>query len=157
MMKSFLLVATFLWLLPKLNAQDEQVWEPERKGKLVNQFKPELKLTFLMDSVIVGKKSYTLNLKNTTQIEYESDYIQVFGDYYIKIFISRNQEYGEKFYGWRWDYLKKTGSTFTKIGYNYYSRIEYDKPMPSKFTSGSGFGTEGEKDYLMIYYRYRIE
>lgn len=123
----------------------------------VKSHKEQLRLTLIIDSIQLGNKVEKINFQRILDISFESDYLQVKGDIYIKIFISRNQEYGRKFYSWKWDYLRKTGDSYKRLGTGYYDPMEYDQPIAVNDNYGQGIGTEGESDYLMFYYRYKLE
>ncbi len=123
----------------------------------VKQHKEQLKLTLIIDSIQQGNKVEKINFKRTLDIAFESDYLQVNGDIYIKIFIARNQEYGKRFYSWKWDYLRKKGDKYSKLAIGYYAPMDYNQPIPTNGNYGQGIGTEGGSDYLMFYYRYKLE
>jgi hypothetical protein len=123
----------------------------------VQAHKEQLKLTLIVDSVRIGKKVDKLNYDHTWDINFESDYLQLKDDLYIKIFIARNQEYGKKFYSWKWDYLRKRGANYNSLGIGYYAPMDYNQPIPTNGNYGQGIGNEGESDYLMFYYRYKLE
>src|SRR4051812_9702506 len=78
-----------------------------RSSSVVKQHRDILQLTLMIDSVEIQNKTIRPNFKKTFKIGFESDFIKVNDSLYIKIFIARNQEYGSKFYTWKWDYLKK--------------------------------------------------
>jgi uncharacterized linocin/CFP29 family protein len=65
---------------------------------VVKEHRAKLKLTLIIDSVIVYDKTIKPALNLTIPIGFESDYIPVNDSLYIKIFIARNQEYDYKFY-----------------------------------------------------------
>jgi hypothetical protein len=119
--------------------------------------KEQLKLTLIIDSIQIGTKVEKINFQRIMDINFESDYLQVKGDIYIKIFIARNQEYGKKFYSWKWDYLKKKGNGYERLDIGYYAPMDYNQPIPTNGNYGQGIGTEGQPDYLMFYYRYKLE
>ncbi|MFN8291202.1 MAG: hypothetical protein U0U70_13175 [Chitinophagaceae bacterium] len=119
--------------------------------------KDNLKLTLIIDSIQLGTRVQKINFQRTININFESDYLQVKDDIYIKIFISRNQEYGKKFYSWKWDYLKKKGNKYSKLNIGYYSPLDFNQPLPENGNEGQGNGNEGQPDYLMFYYRYKLE
>ncbi|MBX3256150.1 MAG: hypothetical protein KF862_18580 [Chitinophagaceae bacterium] len=124
---------------------------------IVQSHKNNLKLTLIIDSIQVGKEVQKINFQRILDIDFESDYLQVKDDIYIKIFISRNQEYGKKFYSWKWDYLRKKGSKYSRINIGYYAPMDFNQPMPTNGDYGQGTGDEGQSDYLMFYYRYKLE
>ena len=124
---------------------------------IVLQHKDNLKLTLIVDSIIVGKKKIKLNFKTTLQLSSESDYIQVKDSLYIKIFIARTQEYGNKFYMWKWDFLKKRADNFHSQGVSQYETMDFNGNIDPNGSYGHGVGIEGTKDYIMYYYRYRLE
>ena len=119
--------------------------------------KEHLKLTLFIDSVRIGSKTFRLDFHKTLNIDFESDYLQVRDDLFIKLFIARNQEYGKKFYSWKWDYLRKKGSEYHSLGIGYYSPMDFNQPLTAIGDYGQGIGNEGESDYLMLYFRYRLE
>ena len=123
----------------------------------VQSHKEQLKLTLIIDSIQLGNKVEKINFHRTLDISFETDYLQIKSDIYIKIFIVRNQEYGKKFYSWKWDYLRKKGNTYGRLGIGYYAPMDYNQPLPPNGNYGQGIGTEGETDYLMFYYRYKLE
>lgn len=136
------------------NADNELAPPPEWT---VPAHKENLKLTLIIDSVQMGNKVEKKSIQHTLDISFESDYIQIKGNLYLRIFISRNQEYGKKFYSWKWSYLRKAGSSYNSLGGGYYGPMEYNQPIDSNRTYGQGIGIEGEADYIMIYYRYKLE
>jgi hypothetical protein len=127
------------------------------KEYTVSAHKEQLKLTLLIDSIQIGNKVEKLNLRLKLDINYESDYLQIADNYYVKIFFGRNQEYGKKFYTWRWDYLQKKGKNYNLLGASSYTGIEFNQPISTCGRYGQGMGTEGASDYLMFYYRYILE
>ena len=158
-MKQFLLVIIVICLLKPVSAQEEsanKILTPAREWT-VSMHKEQLKLTLIIDSVIVGNKVEKMNLQRTFNINFESDYLQVKDNIYIKIFIARNQEYGKKFYSWKWDYLRKSDGNYISLGNSFYDPMNYNQPMVTSGSYGQGIGTEGESNYLMLYYRYKIE
>lgn len=116
-----------------------------------------MKLTLIIDSIEVGKKIQKLNLQQTFNINFESDYLQINDYIYIKIFLSRNQEYGKKFYSWKWDYFKKTGNKYRSLNTGNYTPMNFNQPILKTIKYGQGIGEEGQADYLMFYYRYKLE
>lgn len=123
----------------------------------VQAHKEQLRLTIMIDSVHIANKTEKLNFQRTLDISFESDYLQIKDDIHIKIFIARNQEYGKKFYSWKWEYLKKTGESYTSLGAGYYEPVRYNRPLATNTTYGQGIGNEGESGHLMFYYRYKLE
>lgn len=157
--RSFILLLLITLLINTVSAQEEESSElfvPPVEWT-VPSHKENLKLTLVIDSIQLNKKVQKINFKQTLYISFESDYIQVKDDIYIKIFVARNQEYGKKFYSWKWDYLKKKGEKFTRLNIGYYAPINYNQPISTNGNDGQGIGTEGESDYLMFYYRYKVE
>jgi hypothetical protein len=158
-LRQFILSLFIVGLGNKLSAQQEganTVFVPPAEWT-VKQHKEQLKLTLIIDSIQQGNKVEKINFKRTLDIAFESDYLQVKGDIYIKIFIARNQEYGKRFYSWKWDYLRKKGDKYNKLDIGYYAPMDYNQPIPTNGNYGQGIGTEGESDYLMFYYRYKLE
>lgn len=99
-----------------------------------------------------------MNLKHEMNLEFESGFMPIKDDLYIKIFIGRNQEYDSKFYSWKWDFLRKKGGLFTRAGINMYSPVRYGKTMANNVSEdGIGMGEEGAPDYFMVFYRYVLE
>lgn len=126
--------------------------------QLVAAHKETLQLTLVIDSVVRFNKTYKLNWRKELTINHETDYLQIANDLYIKIFIARNVEYGKKFYSWRWDYLKKVGEQYLQLGGSEYQRISFNSN--DQLTGGSwgqGIGDENSSDYLMFYYRSKIQ
>jgi len=119
--------------------------------------KDHLQVTIRIDSVTIGNKTSRLNFQKVLNIQFESDYILIKDDLYVKIFISRNQEYGKKFYSWKWDYLQKKGNSYYRLGLGYYMPLNYDQPISGSGNYGIGNGNEGDSDYVMIYYDYHVE
>jgi hypothetical protein len=157
--KLFILILSIALWNDQLSAQQQtsnDVSVPADEWTVPNH-KDQLKLTLIIDSIQVGKKVEKLNFQRTLNLEFETDYLQIKGDIYIKIFISRNQEYGKKFYSWKWDYLKKKGDQYHKLDVGYYAPMYFDQPIPESGSEGQGLGIEGKSDYLMFYYRYKLE
>jgi hypothetical protein len=128
------------------------------KEQAVSEHKQMLHLTLVIDSVVIGSKTYTPGTKYDLNFEFESDYLKIRDDVYIKIFVARNQEYGSKFYSWKWDYLKKKPSGFTRLGNNFYDAMEFNSAIGLNSPSqAQGIGYEGKPDYYMFYYRYKLE
>ena len=123
----------------------------------VQNHKDQLKLTLMMDSIQLGSKVHKINFQQSLTLSFESEYLKVKDDIYIRIFLARNQEYGKKFYSWKWDYLRKEGGKYNKMGSGQYAPIVYNQPITMDGSYGQGIGIEGESDYLMFYYRYRLE
>jgi hypothetical protein len=136
--------------------EDVQIIEPSPTS-IVKQFKDNLNLTLIVDSIIVGRKKIIPHFKTTLQISYESDYIQMIDSFYIKIFIARTQEYGSKFYMWQWDFLKKRAGKFISQGRSEYETMDFGNAIDPKLNIGHGVGVEGTSDYIMYYYKYRLE
>lgn len=157
-MKLFFLFFVFLFISnSNLSAQDEEL-SSLGKEYIVNEHKKLLHMVLLIDSVIIGKKSHKLNVKHDLNLEFESEVLQIKDDLFIKVFIGRTQEYGSKFYSWRWDFLRKKQGSFTRAGSSIYSPVRYGKSKPDYLgREGVGVGEEGEPDYFMIYYRYTLE
>jgi hypothetical protein len=158
-LRCFILSLLIVALGNKLPAQQEgsnTVLIPPAEWT-VQQHKEQLKLTLIVDSIQRGNKVEKLNFKRTLEISFESEYLQIKGEIYIKIFVARNQEYGKKFYSWKWDYLRKNGDKYNKLAVGYYAPMDYNQPIPTNGNYGHGIGTEGESDYLMFYYRYKLE
>lgn len=124
---------------------------------IVNQHKDNLQLTLIIDSIQIEDRTIRPNFKKTIRISYESDYIQVNDSLYIKIFIARNQEYGSKFYSWKWDYLKKRKSGFVSQGISSYEQMDFNGSLDANKGMGHGVGIEGARGFIMYYYRYKIE
>lgn len=158
-MKQFLLVLTTFLLLKSVTAQivTESYLPVPLAERTVPKHKKQLKLTLQIDSVRTGNIVRKMNTQHTYDINYESDYIQINDSLHIKIFIARNQEYGKKFYSWKWDYLKKTGSNYNSLGSSFYYALDYNQPISEYSSHGQGLNAEGDPDYLMIYYRYKLE
>lgn len=123
----------------------------------VQTHKENLQLTLLIDSIQIGKKTHKINFQRTVNLNFETDYLQIKDDIHIKIFISRNQEYGKKFYSWKWDYFKKSGNRYSRLNIGYYDPMDFNQPIPENGNYGQGTGDEGQPDYLMFYYRYKLE
>lgn len=158
-MKQFLLVIIVICLLKSASAQEEsanKILIPPPEWT-VSMHKEQLKLTLIIDSIIVASKVEKMNLQRTFNINFESDYLQIIENLYIKIFIARNQEYGKKFYSWKWDYLRKNDGNYISLGNSFYDPMVYNQPMITSGSYGQGIGTEGQSNYLMVYYRYKIE
>jgi hypothetical protein len=126
-------------------------------SSVILQHKNNLTLTLVIDSIILDKKTITPNFKTTIPISFESGFIHVNDSLYIKIFIARNQEYGSKFYTWKWDYLKKQASGFVSMGQSTYEIMDFNGSLESEGVQGHGIGVEGTEDYMMYYYRYKLE
>ena len=124
---------------------------------IVQEHKDNLKLTLIVDSIILGQRRIIPNFQITIPITFESDYIQVKDSLYLKIFISRNQEYGRKFYSWKWDFLKKINNHFYSKGVSNYEIMDFNGNLNPNGSEGHGVGIEGTKDFVMYYYRYRLE
>ncbi len=126
-------------------------------SSVVSQHKEKLQLTLIIDSIQVQNKTIRPNFRKTFDIGFESDYIQVNDSLYIKIFIARNQEYGLKFYSWKWEYLKKRNTTFSSLGISFYNDMDYNGSLDANGGMGHGVGIEGTKGYIMYYYRYNLK
>lgn len=137
--------------------QDSNDFFVPPKEWTVQSHKENLKLTLIIDSIQVGKKVHKINFQQTLNINFESDYLLIKDDIYIKIFISRNQEYGKKFYSWKWHYFKKAGNKYGRPNIGYYTPMDFNQPIPTNGNYGQGTGDEGQSDYLMFYYRYKLE
>ena len=124
---------------------------------IVQQHKDNLKLTLIVDSIILGQRKVIPNFRLTTSIIFESDYIQVKDTLYLKIFISRNQEYGSKFYSWKWDFLKKKNGQFYSQGISQYEIMDFNGSLDINGSQGHGVGIEDTPGFVMYYYRYRLE
>lgn len=125
--------------------------------QVVNQHKANLELILIIDSIQFQNKTIQPKFRRTINIEFESDYIQVKDSFYIKIFISRNQEYGRKFYSWKWDYLIRRNGTYNSLGTSFYETMEYYGRLDGNGGMGHGVGIEGTKGYIMYYYRYSLK
>lgn len=157
--KQFILLFLVIFLVQYVSAQQgdsNDISVPSAEWTVQNH-KEQLKLTLLIDSIQIGKKIWKLNFQRTLDINFESDYLQVKDSIYIRIFIARNQEYGKKFYSWKWDYLEKKDGKYNKLGSSYYAPMNFNQPIQTIGNYGEGIGTEGESDYLMFFYRYRLE
>ena len=64
----------------------------------VRHHKRKVKLTFVVDSLIISNKSFSFKRKWSSRVRFETDYLNVYDDIFIKIFIARNAEYNKKFY-----------------------------------------------------------
>lgn len=126
-------------------------------SSIVQQHKENLHLTLIIDSITVGQKKIKPNFQTTLQLSFESDYIQVRDSLYIKIFIARAQEYGNKFYMWKWDFLKKRANSFHSQGVSQYETMDFNGSIDPNGSYGHGVGIEGTKEYIMYYYRYRLQ
>lgn len=124
---------------------------------IVQQHKETLQLTLIVDSIIIGQKTIIPGFKTTIPISFESDYIHVTDDLYLKIFIARNQEYGSKFYSWKWDFLKKKKGKFHSMGVGGYQMMDYNGSLDTDTIQGLGVGGEGTADFIMYYYRYKLQ
>ncbi len=119
--------------------------------------KDSLQLTLFIDKIVVGKKILTPKIQITIPMTYESDYVKITDELSIKIFISRHQEYGKKFYAWKWDYLRKRGDRLVSEGQSQYEAINFNEPLTQLGAFAHGIGVEGTPDYLMYYYRYKLD
>jgi hypothetical protein len=124
---------------------------------VVPQHKDNLKLTLIVDSIFIGQKKLIPNFHFTTTLSFESDYIHVKDNLYIKIFIARNQEYGQKFYTWKWDFLTKKGGQFYSQGISSYETMDFNGSLDIYSSLGHGVGLEETPEYVMYYYRYKLE
>ncbi|HSZ87337.1 MAG TPA: hypothetical protein VK787_14995 [Puia sp.] len=114
-------------------------------------------MTLIVDSIILGQRKVIPNFRITASISFESEYIQVKDSLYLKIFISRNQEYGNKFYTWKWDFLKKKNGQFYSQGVSQYEIMYYNGSLDINGSQGHGVGVEGTPGFVMYYYRYKLE
>jgi hypothetical protein len=96
-------------------------------------------------------------LRVTIPISFESDYIQVKDNLYLKLFIARNQEYGAKFYSWKWDFLSKKNGQFYSQGISQYETMDFNGSLDINTSQGHGVGLEDTPEYVMYYYRYKLE
>ena len=124
---------------------------------VVQAHKDNLKLTLIIDSFSVGEKTIIPHFRAIIPISFESDYIQIKDSFYLKIFLIRNQEYGKKFYSWKWNYLRKRQNHFISYGYSEYVIMDYNKSISQDGSNGMGIGISGTDEYLMYYYRYKLE
>ena len=124
---------------------------------IVNQHKDNLQLTLIIDSIQIQNRTILPNFKKTFKIGFESDFIRVNDSLYIKIFIARNQEYGSKFYSWKWDFLKKRGSQFYSLGISAYEMMDFNGRINPSGSQGHGVGIEDTPGFVMYYYRYKLE
>ncbi|GEM_PF-5817827 len=124
---------------------------------VVPQHKDKLKLTLIVDSVFIGQKRINPNFRITTTLSFESDYVQIKDNLYIKIFIARNQEYGQKFYTWKWDFLTQKNGQFYSHGMSNYETMDFNGNLDINSSQGHGIGFEDTPDYMMYYYRYKLE
>lgn len=154
----------FIFLLKSnlIKAQEEIVIDKSErtellKSSIVQQHKDNLHLTLIIDSIIVEKKTLLPNFYISMPIAFESDYIKVNDSLYVKIFISRHQEYGKKFYTWKWDYLQKKDGQFRSFGQSMYETMDYNGTVERKSVQGHGVGEKGKPGYVMYYYRYSLE
>ena len=126
-------------------------------SSVVKQHRDILQLTLIIDSIQIQNKMIRPNFKKTFKIGFESDFIKVNDSLYIKIFIARNQEYGSKFYKWKWDYLKKRGSQFYSQGISLYEIMDFNGTLDPNGSQGHGVGIENTPGFVMYYYRYKLE
>ncbi len=136
---------------------EENVGVTASPASIVKEFKDNLTLTLIVDSIIVGRNKIIPNFKTTLPIFFESDYIRVKDGFYIKIFIARTQEYGSKFYMWRWHFLKKQGNSYISFGKSNYETMDFAKAIDPSDNNGHGVGVQGTSNYIMYYYRYKLE
>ncbi len=128
------------------------------KEVILKRHKKIIKLTFIVDSLIISNRSFSLMKPWSDKIRFETDFLHLHENVYIKIFISRNEEYNKKFYSWKWDYYMKEGLNFKNMGSSIYAPISYKSDYHFTIKGmGQGIGTPGTQDYIMIYYRYRVE
>ena len=139
------------------NSTEFSILKPSPEA-VVKEHKINLKLTLIIDSIILYNKKVIPFFRTTIPISFESDYIRVNDSLYLKIFIARNQEYGSKFYSWKWDFLKKKSSQYYSQGISSYEMMDFNGSLNSQNGSiGHGVGTEGTPTYVMYYYRYKLE
>ena len=124
---------------------------------VVPQHKDNLKLTLIIDSIFTGQKKIIPNFRITTTLAFESDFIQVKDNLYLKIFIARNQEYGVKFYTWKWDFLTKKGGQYYSQGISSYETMDFNGSLDINTSQGHGVGLEETPEFVMYYYRYKLE
>ncbi|HVY74632.1 MAG TPA: hypothetical protein VG890_07365 [Puia sp.] len=124
---------------------------------VVHQHKNNLRLTLVIDSIIFGERKILPDFRITIPINFESGYIRVKDSLYIKIFIARNQEYGNKFYTWKWDFLKRRSDQYLFLGGSFYEVMDFNGSLDRGGSEGVGIGTQGDDDYIMYYYRYKLE
>ncbi|MBX3241373.1 MAG: hypothetical protein KIT80_17820 [Chitinophagaceae bacterium] len=133
-----------------------EIIEPS-PNSVVKSHKDNLRLTLVIDSIIVGNKKILPNFRSTISIKYESEFIKVKDDLYIKIFIARNQEYGKKFYSWKWDYLRKVDGKYRSLGISSYEVLYFNQEINPSNSLGHGVGFEEDEDFIMYFYRYKLE
>lgn len=125
---------------------------------VVNQHKAVLNLTLIIDSVQRGTKIFKTSWKRELTIRNETEYLNVTNDIYLKIFLVRNEEYGNKFYSWKWDLHRKDGSNFFLLADGGYEIVDVGTDY---FSPGNSYSrsSEGEKpeDTLAIYCRYKFD
>ena len=125
--------------------------------EVVSSHKDVVHLTLIIDSVVRAGTTYQLNRKIELDIKSESGYIQIANDLFLKVFISRNEEYEQKFYSWRWNFIKKEGVQYRQLGRTDYQPLSFNSDVQMHGASwGSGIGDEDTADYLMFYYRYKL-
>jgi hypothetical protein len=155
---SFLLSQCFLVNGQTENSEENFAILKPPQSSIVKQHKDNLKLTLIVDSIVLGQRKVVPNFHIATPISFESDYIQVRDSLYLKIFISRNQEYGSKFYSWKWDFLKKKNGRFYSQGQSQYGVMDYNGILTKDdWSQGHGVGVKGTPEYVMYYYRYKLE
>jgi hypothetical protein len=163
-MKDFIkiLFCFFLTLLfgytgqAQINSPGFEIIKPPPTA-VVPLHKDNLKLTLIVDSIFIGQKKIIPNFRITITLSFESEYIQVKDNLYLKIFIARNQEYGQKFYTWKWDFLTKKGGQFYSQGISSYETMDFNGSLDINTSQGHGVGLEDTPDYVMYYYRYKLE
>ena len=93
-MKRLIIFLFFLTLTISITAQRQKdtseaefnILKPP-SSSFVQEHKENLRLTLIVDSIILGKKTIIPNFQITIPIAFESDYIQVKDSMYLKIFI----------------------------------------------------------------------
>ncbi|MBI3139107.1 MAG: hypothetical protein HYZ15_11015 [Sphingobacteriales bacterium] len=140
----------------QIEAPAFQVIKPPATA-VVPHHKDNLKLTLIVDSIFIGQKKIIPHFSINMPISFESDYIQVKDNLYLKIFIARNQEYGAKFYTWKWDFLNKKNGKFYSQGVSSYEMMDFNGSIDVNTSQGHGVGLEDTPEYVMYYYRYKLE
>ena len=130
-----------------------------RDGKEVIEFKDSLHLILKVDKITLGEQEYPINKLFEKNINYETGEIKLTDQLSIRIYVSRNQEEGEKFYSWNWAYYRH-GRVIKQIGTSGYHRMNYGTDYQLNFSpscESQGIGVEKTPDFILICYRYKIE
>ncbi len=126
----------------------------------VLKFKDSLDLKPEIVSVEFKDKNIRLNKSFRFNIHFESAYINVHDSLFIKVYLSRNKEDGQLYYGMRWGYFIEKKLAFLRFAKSNYIETIYNYDLDKqKYTTPNSFSI-GNKDvagYFKINYFYQLQ